>query len=129
MFDDAIAAIEEYRRVINAGTVEEVNAWISDDFIGYFGYYQDRDYEVYRSEHYKTDNIETLAMYEGKQPHWEYVDLTRNMRSDNELIVSAIVNFSLQGTKAASVLAMEVFRKEQGAWKLYRQHMEKYADV
>ncbi|WP_246073144.1 hypothetical protein [Paenibacillus dokdonensis] len=33
-------------------------------------------------------------------------------------------------TKVASVLAMEVFfRKEQGAWKLYRQHMEKYADV
>lgn len=129
MFDDAIAAIEEYRRVINEGTVEEVNAWISDDFIGYFGYYPDRDYEVYRSEHYKADNIETLAMYEGKQPHWEYVDLTRNMRSDNELIVSAIVNFSLQGTKVASVLAMEVYRKEQGAWKLYRQHMEKYADV
>ncbi|GIP28294.1 hypothetical protein J23TS9_34240 [Paenibacillus sp. J23TS9] len=129
MFDDAFAAIEEYRRVINEGTVEEVNAWISDDFIGYFGYYPDRDYEVYRSEHYKTDNIDTLAMYEGKQPHWEYVDLTRNMRSDNELIISAIVNFSLQGTKVASVLAMEVFRKEQGAWKLYRQHMEKYADV
>ncbi|MCJ8011939.1 DUF4440 domain-containing protein [Paenibacillus sp. KQZ6P-2] len=129
VFNEAIAAVEEYRRTINEGTVEEVNAWISDDFIGYFGYYPDRDYEIYRSEHYKTDNIETLALYEGKEPNWNYIDLARNMRSDNELIVSAIVDFSLKGVKVASVLAMEVFRKELGAWKLYRQHMEKYADV
>ncbi|GIO32363.1 MULTISPECIES: DUF4440 domain-containing protein [Paenibacillus] len=129
MFDEAIAAVEAYRRVINEGTAEEVNAWISDDFIGYFGYYPDRDYEVYRSEHYKTDNLETLAMYEGKEPHWEYSDLARNMRTENELILSAIVNFSLHGKQVASVLAMEVFRKEQGEWKLYRQHMEKYATV
>ncbi|MED5016302.1 DUF4440 domain-containing protein [Paenibacillus chibensis] len=129
MFHEAVAAVEEYRRVINGGTAEEVNAWISDDFIGYFGYYPDRDYEVYRSAHYKADNLETLAMYVGKEPHWEYSDLTRNMREDNELIISAIVNFSLKGSTVASVLAMEVFRKEQGVWKLYRQHMEKYANV
>ncbi|MBE9915825.1 DUF4440 domain-containing protein [Paenibacillus donghaensis] len=129
MLEEAIAAVEEYRRVINKGNVEEVNTWISDEFIGYFGYYPDRDYEIYRSEHYKTDNIETFAAYEGKQPHWEYKDLARNMRTDNELIISAIVDFSLHGKKVASVLAMEVYRKEKGAWKLYRQHMEKYAEV
>ncbi|MGN7359534.1 DUF4440 domain-containing protein [Paenibacillus sp. SAF-054] len=129
MFNEAIAAVAEYRKVINEGTAEEINEWISDDFIGYFGYYQDKDYAIYRGEHYRTDNTETLALYEGKNPHWEYTDLTLNMREDHELVLSAIVDFSLQGRKVASALAMEVFRKEQGAWKLYRQHMEKYANV
>lgn len=50
-------------------------------------------------------------------------------RTENELTISAAVNFSLHGKQVASVLAMEVFRKEQGEWKLYRQHMEKYDKV
>jgi hypothetical protein len=30
--------------------------------------------------------------------------------------------------KVATALAMEVFEKELGEWKLYREHMEKYAE-
>ncbi|MGN4422958.1 hypothetical protein ACTFQN_03680 [Bacillus cereus group sp. MYBK30-1] len=47
---------------------------------------------------------------------------------ENELILSAIVDFYLQDKKVASVLAMEVFKKEMDGWKLYRQHMERYAE-
>ncbi|MED0973164.1 DUF4440 domain-containing protein [Bacillus paramycoides] len=108
--------------------VEKINSWVSDDFIGYFGYYSDRDYEVYRGDTYKEDNIETLKSYEGQKPYWKYKDLTHSLRMENELILSAIVDFYLQDKKVASVLAMEVFKKEMDGWKLYRQHMERYAE-
>ncbi|MES5938609.1 MULTISPECIES: hypothetical protein [unclassified Bacillus cereus group] len=42
-------------------------------------------------------------------------------------MLSAIVDFYLHDKKVASVLAIEVFKKEMDGWKLYRQHMERYA--
>lgn len=127
MENEAIRAVEEYRKDLNAGNIEKINSWVSDDFIGYFGYYSDKDYEVYRGDTYKEDNIEILKSYEGQKPYWEYKDLTHSLRTENELILSAIVDFYLQDKKVASVLAMEVFKKEMDGWKLYRQHMERYA--
>jgi hypothetical protein len=126
MLQEALNAIDQYRKVLNTRTVYEVNDWISDNFIGYFGYYHDRDYEIYRAESYKLDNIETLKAYEGKNPCWSYNDLTHNMRSPDEIIISSIVDFYLSDSKIASALAIEVFKKESGKWKLYRQHMERY---
>ncbi|WP_439876047.1 DUF4440 domain-containing protein [Bacillus mycoides] len=128
MRNEALHAVEEYRKDLNAGNIEKINSWVSNDFIGYFGYYSDRDYEVYRGDTYKEDNIETLKSYEGQSPYWKYKDLTHNLRMENELILSAIVEFYLQDKKVASVLAMEVFKKEIDGWKLYRQHMERYAE-
>lgn len=128
MLQEALNAIEQYRNVLNTGTVFEVNEWISDNFIGYFGYYHDRDYEIYRGESYKLDNIETFKAYEGKNPLWSYSDLTHSLRSPDEVILSSIVDFYLSNTKVASAMAIEVFKKESGGWKLYRQHMERYAD-
>ncbi|MFS0865045.1 hypothetical protein [Fredinandcohnia sp. 179-A 10B2 NHS] len=43
------------------------------------------------------------------------------------MILSSIVTFYLSGEKAATALAMEIFKKEENGWKLYRQHMERYA--
>lgn len=128
MRNEALHAVEEYRKDLNAGNIEKINSWISDDFIGYFGQYSDRDYEVYRGDTYKEDNIETLKSYKGQKPYWEYKDLTCSLRMENELILSAMVEFYLQDKKVASVLAMEVFKKEMDGWKLYRQHMERYAE-
>ncbi|WP_395761556.1 hypothetical protein [Bacillus sp. 3G2] len=68
MENEAIRAVEEYRKDSNAGNIEKINSWVSDDFIGYFGYYSDKDYEVYRGDTYKEDNIETLKSYEGQNP-------------------------------------------------------------
>ncbi|CAG9621532.1 DUF4440 domain-containing protein [Sutcliffiella rhizosphaerae] len=127
MEKEAIKAVEEYRSILNEGEVEEVNKWISDDFIGYFGYYNYRDYEVYNGESYKESNIETLNSYKGKNPYWEYQDLTRNLRSENEMILSSIIDFYISGEKVATALAMEIFKKERDGWKLYRQHMERYS--
>jgi hypothetical protein len=124
MLNAALEAVNEYRRVINNEDVYEVNKWISDDFLGYFGYYQDRPYEVYTGESYRKDNIETLNSFIGKKPFWEYEDLHHYLRAKDELILSSIVHFYLSGKKVASSLAMEVFNKEAGGWKLYRQHME-----
>ncbi|MDZ5473076.1 DUF4440 domain-containing protein [Bacillus sp. 31A1R] len=129
MLKEALKAVENYRKMVNGGDVNEVNAWISNDFIGYFGYYNDRDYEVYTGESYKQSNVETFSSYEGKSPYWDYHDLTHNMRSESEIIISSIVDFYLSNKKVATALAMEVFRKENEEWKLYRQHMERYADV
>ncbi|AXY10033.1 DUF4440 domain-containing protein [Bacillus anthracis] len=128
MMNEALYAIEEYRNELNTGNIEKINNWVSDDFIGYFGYYNDRDYEVYRGETYKEDNIETLKSYEGQNPYWNYKDLTHSLRKENELVLSSIVDFYLHDKKVASVLAMEVFKKEIDGWKLYRQHMERYAE-
>ncbi|WP_442599863.1 DUF4440 domain-containing protein [Neobacillus sp. D3-1R] len=128
MLKDALNAVVEYRRVINTGNVMEINKWVSDDFIGYVGYYADKDYEVYRGDSYKLDNVETFKSFEGKDPFWKYKDLTHSLRTPNELILSSIVEFYLSGEKVATALAMEVFKKELGEWKLYRQHMEKYAE-
>ncbi|WP_059173325.1 hypothetical protein [Bacillus sp. FJAT-27445] len=127
MLSEAIKAVEMYRSILNKGDVQEVNRWISDDFIGYFGYYNDRDYEVYDGKSYKESNVVTINSYQGKSPFWEYNDLTRNLRSENEIILSSIINFYLSGEKVAVALAMEIFRKEPDGWKLYRQHMERYS--
>ncbi|WP_053367846.1 hypothetical protein [Bacillus sp. FJAT-27245] len=127
MLNEAIKAVEEYRSILNKGDVQEVNKWISDAFIGYFGYYNDRDYEVYDGSSYKKSNVETIKGYQGKNPYWEYNDLTMNLRSKNELILSSILNFYLSGEKVAVALAMEIFRKEPDGWKLYRHHMERYS--
>ncbi|MBM6618073.1 DUF4440 domain-containing protein [Bacillus suaedaesalsae] len=124
---EAIKVIEEYRSVLNKSDVNEVNTWISDDFIGYFGYYNDRDYEIYNGDSYKKSNVETFNSYKGKNPQWEYNDLTHNFRSEKEIILSSIITFYLSGEKVASALAMEIFKKEQDGWKLYRQHMERYS--
>ncbi|MFJ8067153.1 DUF4440 domain-containing protein [Psychrobacillus sp. NPDC096426] len=127
MVSKAIKAVEEYRSVLNNRDVNEVNKWISNDFIGYFGYYNDRDYEVYNGDSYKKSNVETFNSYKGKNPQWEYNDLTHNLRSENEIIFSSIINFYLSGEKVASALALEIFKKERDGWKLYRQHMERYS--
>ena len=124
---EAIQAIEEYRSVLNNGDAEKVNEWVSDDFIGYFGYYNDRDYEVYTGDSYKASNVETFNSYEGKKPKWEYTDLTHSLRSENEIILSTINDFYFSDQKVASALAMEIFKKESDGWKLYRQHMERYS--
>lgn len=128
MKDEASIAVIEYRKDLNEGDVEKINEWISNDFIGYFGYYPDKDYEIYRGESYRLDNIETFKEYRGKKPYWHYIDLTSNLRSPNELIVSSIVDFYLSEDKVASVLSLEVFKKESDQWKLYRQHMERYEE-
>ncbi|WP_251041117.1 DUF4440 domain-containing protein [Bacillus sp. ISL-45] len=104
-----------------------MNKWISSEFIGYFGYYNDRDYEVYNGDSYKRSNIETFESYKGQNPQWQYTDLTRNFRSENEIIYSTIIDFYLSGEKVARALAIEIFKKEQEGWKLYRQHMERYS--
>lgn len=127
MLNEALKAVEEYRNVLNTNDVNAVNKWISKDFIGYFGYYNDRDFEVYNCESYKLSNVETLESYKGRNPQWNYTELTRNLRSENEIILSSIIDFYLSGKKVASALAMEIFKKEQEGWKLYRQHMERYS--
>jgi hypothetical protein len=127
MFNEAIKAVEEYRSILNKDKVQEVNKWISEDFIGYFGYYNDKDYEIYDAKTYKKSNLETINSYQDKSPYWEYNDLTKNLRSETEIILSSIINFYLSGEKVASALAMEIFRKEKDGWKLYRQHMERYS--
>lgn len=53
--------------------------------------------------HINEDNIETLKSYEGQKPYWKYKDLTHSLRTENELILSAIVDFYLQDKKVASV--------------------------
>ncbi|MHC0036915.1 DUF4440 domain-containing protein [Pseudoneobacillus sp. C159] len=128
MLNEALLAVKEYREVLNSGKIDQIKQWVSDDFIGYFGYYTDRDYEVYRGSEYKEDNIATFKAYEGKNPFWQYNDLTQNLRTPSELIISSILEFYLSGIKVATVLAMEVFKKEAGEWKLFRQHMERYAE-
>ncbi len=35
MENEAIRAVEEYRKDLNAGNIEKINSWVSDDFIGY----------------------------------------------------------------------------------------------
>ncbi|HWL24622.1 MAG TPA: DUF4440 domain-containing protein [Ureibacillus sp.] len=127
MLNEAIKAVEEYRSILNQGDVHEVNKWISDDFIGYFGYYNDRDYEIYNGKSYKESNVETLNSYKGKSPTWDYQDLTKNLRSETEIILSSIVTFSQSGEKVATALCIEIFKKELDEWKLYRQHMERYS--
>ena len=127
MINEAIKAVEEYRSILNSGKVNEVNRWISDNFIGYFGYYNDKDYELYNGESYKKSNLETFNFYAGKSPHWEYNDITKNLRSDNEIILSSVINFYLTREKVASALTIEIFKKESDGWKLYRQHMERYS--
>lgn len=127
MLNKAIKAIEEYRYDLNNSDVNKVNQWVSDDFIGYFGYYNDRDYEVYNGDSYKRSNVETINSFKGKNPKWEYNDLTHSLRSENEIILSSIINFYLSGEKVASSLTIEIFKKEEGEWKLYRQHMERYS--
>lgn len=124
---EALVAVKQYREILNSGDVLKVNKWISDDFIGYFGYYNDRDYEVYDAETYKKGNVGTLKSFQGKNPIWDYEDVTFNLRAENEIILSSIVTFYLSGKKAATALAMEIFKKEENGWKLYRQHMERYA--
>ncbi|MBT2683801.1 DUF4440 domain-containing protein [Bacillus sp. ISL-37] len=126
MLNEGLNAVKDYRKLLNTGKVREINKWISDDFIGYFGYYEDREYEVYHGEQYRLDNIETFKMYEEKKPSWVYNDLTHSLREENELILSSIVDFYFSEQKVASALAVEVFRKENSGWKLFRQHMEKY---
>jgi len=127
MLNKAIKAVEEYRYDLNNSDVNKVNQWVSDDFIGYFGYYNDRDYEVYNGDSYKRSNVETINSFKGKNPKWEYNDLTHSLRSENEIILSSIINFYLSGEKVASSLTIEIFKKEEGEWKLYRQHMERYS--
>ncbi|WP_010676723.1 hypothetical protein [Bacillus timonensis] len=126
MIQEALHDVYRYRNDVNEGNIEKINAWISDDFIGYFGYYPDKEFEIYRAESYKQDNIETLKGYEGKSPYWKYTDLTHHLRKPDEIILSSIVEFYFLEEKVASALAMEVFKKESGGWKLYRQHMEGY---
>lgn len=127
MIQEALNAVDNYRKNLNIGSIEEINTWISDDFIGYFGYYTDKDFEIYRADSYKLSNIETLKSYEGKNPYWKYIDLTHNLRTHDEIILSSILEFYLFEEKVATALAMEVFKKESGEWKLYRQHMERYS--
>jgi hypothetical protein len=126
MKQEALLAVQAYRKDLNEGNIEKINSWISDSFIGYFGYYNDKEYEIYRGEEYRLDNIETLKNYEGKQPFWKYIDLTHNLRTSDELILSSILEFYLENQKVATALAMEIFKKEKNGWQLFRQHMESY---
>ncbi|WP_232423533.1 MULTISPECIES: DUF4440 domain-containing protein [Bacillus] len=128
MKEEALLAVQEYRNDLNTCDVIKINAWVSDEFLGYFGYYSDVDFIVYTGEEYREDNIETFSNYVNQEAYWEYYDFTSSLRSQNELINSSKVDFYLKGKKVASVLAMEVFKKEQDGWKLYRQHMERYAE-
>ncbi|MBM7632366.1 DUF4440 domain-containing protein [Geomicrobium sediminis] len=119
-------AITNYRTDLNLGDVERINGWVSDDFIGYFGYYNDVDYRVYRGQEYRDDNVQTFIGYQGKNPTFEYNDLTYNLRKHDELILTATIDFYLEGQNQTTVLTVEVFKKETTGWKLYRQHMEHY---
>lgn len=128
MIQEALNAVHDYRKDLNAGGIEKINNWISDHFIGYFGYYDDKEFEIYRGNAYRLDNSNTLKNYEGKNPYWKYIDLTHNLRAADEIILSSILEFYLFEEKVATALVMEVFKKEAGEWKLFRQHMERYAE-
>lgn len=72
--------------------------------------------------------------YEGKNPHWEYTDLSWGMRDETEFIISSAIDFTLGGElimkallmEVYKALVMEVYRLDAGCWKLARQYMEKY---
>ncbi|HET7578410.1 MAG TPA: hypothetical protein VFK33_03940, partial [Bacillales bacterium] len=62
----------------------------------------------------------------GKNPCWDYRDLGSGMRSDNEIIVSSHIDFSLNKRLMMSAFCTEIYRREEGVWKIVRQYMEKY---
>ncbi|GAK02100.1 hypothetical protein JCM19037_307 [Geomicrobium sp. JCM 19037] len=120
-------AVEVFHKDMNSGDVERINAWVSEAFVGYFGYYDDVAYRIYNGEEYREDNIQTFQSYEGKRVEFRYTDMKSSLRKPDELILTATIDFHLDRQLLTTVLAVEVFKKEQAGWMLYRQHMEHFA--
>ncbi|HET7579583.1 MAG TPA: DUF4440 domain-containing protein, partial [Bacillales bacterium] len=95
MLKEALEGVKSFRRLMHEGTAAEQNELIADDFFAVFSSGRDASYEAYNAEQYREGNREALKQYEGKNPCWDYRDLGSGMRSDNEIIVSSHIDFSL----------------------------------
>lgn len=124
---DALQAVQQYRELVNQGRVAEVNALVTDDFFAVFSLGNPgEEYETYTADQYRSGNEEAKAYYQGKYPRWHYTDLASAMRGESEFVITAKIEFTLNGDPVMNALVMEVYRLDGGAWKLARQYMEKH---
>jgi hypothetical protein len=114
------------RDMMNDGRISERNSLVSDDFFAVFSFGNEGEVETYHAEQYRQGNVEAHEFYLGKNPHWHYADLHWGMRSDNEFVVSSTIDFTLNSELVMKALVMEVYRFEDGYWRLLRQFMEKF---
>jgi hypothetical protein len=123
---DVLKAVTEFRGLMNEGRVDETNALVTDDFFAVFSLGKPGEFETYDAGEYRRGNLEANQYYAGKNPYWEYSDLSWGMRDDTEFIISSKIDFTLNGGLIMKALVTEVYRFEDGQWKLARQYMEKY---
>jgi hypothetical protein len=123
---DARLAVAEYRDLMNQGHIAATNALLTDDFFAVFSLGKPGEFETYHADQYRRGNLEVEKYYEGKNPHWEYTDLSWGMRDETEFVISSAIDFTLNGELIMKALVMEIYRADGGSWKLARQYMEKY---
>jgi hypothetical protein len=115
-----------FHQLQNEGKTSEMNKLVSDDFYGVFSLTNDGSYETYDAEEYRAGNLQAEAFYENQNSYWEYTIVGTGVRSKQEVIVSAHIDFYLNDQLKKKAFCTEVFRMEEGRWKLLRQYMEKY---
>ena len=126
MSENLLENIKQYHQLMNEEKGKEANDLVSDDFFAVFCLGDDQSYETYQAEAYRAGNLEALEYYKGKRPRWDYHYLSTAQRSEYEVIVSSEIDFYLDSVFKMKALCMEIYRNEQGTWKLLRQYMEKF---
>ncbi len=122
---DGQEAFRAHVAAVNSLSLEATNAWISDDYFGVFCVGDAGTYELYRADDIREGSRQALTLYEGREPYWAYEPLSSGARGSEFIQVSRL-DFSLGGDVVMSALVTEVFRLEDGGWKLVRQYMEKF---
>jgi len=125
---EALKSVSFIRELMNQENAAEANRRITEDFFAVFSSAGQNGFDTFYAGQYREGCIQALQSYEGKNPHWHYEDLEAKMRSDDELLVTSKVIFSLNRTPFMHALCMEIYRREQDEWKLARQYMEKYKE-
>ncbi|HEU5140541.1 MAG TPA: DUF4440 domain-containing protein [Bacillales bacterium] len=126
MLQQALESVKTFRGLMNEGNISEHNRRITDDFFAVFSMGDDSSFETFNAEQYREGNLEAGKAYEGRSPFWEYKNLGSGVRSDNEIIISSQIDFYLNKRLIKMAFCTEIYRKEEGVWKLVRQYMEKY---
>ncbi|WP_404451766.1 nuclear transport factor 2 family protein [Virgibacillus necropolis] len=124
--ESLLKKVEHFHQLQNNGRAAEMNQLVSDDFFASFSLGHDSSFHTYNANEYRSGNLQAEKIYEGKRPRWEYCILGSGIRSDNEFVVSAHIDFYLDHELIKRAFCTEVYRKEQEKWKLLRQYMEKY---
>lgn len=114
----------EYHNAFRLGDYSKLNSLISEDFQGWLYMPWTGKVEHYDAEKIRDGNKHAANYYEGKDINFTYTGLSVVPQSEVQAAVSYEVLFQHE-KQLVRALVLEVWRKEDGEWRIIRWYEEK----